>query len=203
MVSLHAALSQEKNRESFPNLENLVSRKRKNRDGEDDHESNNLLAKELKLTKAEKEEEDTVELNLDAPLPLEWQRCLDIKSGQIHFYNTMTQRRTSRDPRLNEDLEVGLDLELNLAYDPPPTSENFRGGREERSIINSTMKGMPPLLQLPDEEMVAGVCMRCHILVMMSKVALSCPNCKFVQPPDQRSFSCLSKPGFKLLCCKD
>lgn len=32
-------------------------------------------------------------LPLEIPLPLEWQRCLDIKSGQIHYYNMRTQNQ--------------------------------------------------------------------------------------------------------------
>jgi len=34
-------------------------------------------------------------------------------------------------------------------------------------------------------EMVATVCMRCHMLVMLCKSSPSCPNCKFMHPPDQ------------------
>lgn len=68
-------------------------------------------------------------LPLETPLPLEWQRCLDIKSGQIHYYNMRTQTRTSKDPRTTTSdpdpppppptppplpTHMSLDLELNL-----------------------------------------------------------------------------------------
>ncbi|KAH7850081.1 hypothetical protein Vadar_027643 [Vaccinium darrowii] len=67
-------------------------------------------------------------LPLETPLPLEWQRCLDIKSGQIHYYNVRTQTRTSKDPRTTTSdpdppappptpplpTHMSLDLELNL-----------------------------------------------------------------------------------------
>ncbi|KAL9234259.1 hypothetical protein vseg_009147 [Gypsophila vaccaria] len=63
-----------------------------------------------------------IELHLETPLPSEWQRCLDIQSGEIHFYNTRTQKRTVRDPRESTITEpssprecyMSLDLELNL-----------------------------------------------------------------------------------------
>ncbi|XP_074280137.1 uncharacterized protein LOC141605324 [Silene latifolia] len=64
-----------------------------------------------------------IELHLETPLPSEWQRCLDIQSGEIHFYNTRTQKRTVRDPRETSeeqptspprDCHMSLDLELNL-----------------------------------------------------------------------------------------
>ncbi|GAB2271233.1 hypothetical protein Dimus_006075 [Dionaea muscipula] len=66
-------------------------------------------------------------LHLDSPLPSEWQRFLDIQSGQIHFYNTKTHKRTLKDPRESEVVEVeswsplgkmSLDLELNLPCGP-------------------------------------------------------------------------------------
>ncbi|KAJ6412790.1 hypothetical protein OIU84_005773 [Salix udensis] len=65
---------------------------------------------------------EEIELQLETPLPLEWQRCLDIQSGQIHFYNTRTHKRTSIDPRKSPeppspDHHMSLDLELNLPYD--------------------------------------------------------------------------------------
>ncbi|CAA6665040.1 unnamed protein product [Spirodela intermedia] len=85
------------------------------------------------------------------PLPPEWQRCLDIQSGKIHFYNTRTQRRTSRDPRrsaADEPPPVSLDLELNLTCETSPPSCPSGGG------------------------MVAAVCGRCHMLVMMSRLSL-------------------------------
>ncbi|KAJ8465608.1 hypothetical protein OPV22_028160 [Ensete ventricosum] len=184
-VSLQAALSPEERR-TCPDLEDFFSRKRKRRDGEES-EGN----KEAKLVKHE--EEDT-ELDLDAPLPSEWQRCLDLKSGAIHFYNTRTHRRTAMDPRLSSleppiSRRPRLDLELNLE---PPGSHLYGGERVEQDACNSE----------DDDEMVATACMRCHMLVMMSKASLSCPSCKFVHPPNH-SFSALCRPAFKLVCCKD
>lgn len=69
MVSVQAALSP---------CADLVflTKKRKRGDGEDHAEA--LFAEETKPVKAEEKEEE-IELNLDAPLPLDWQRCLDIK----------------------------------------------------------------------------------------------------------------------------
>ncbi|KAK9166610.1 hypothetical protein Scep_001801 [Stephania cephalantha] len=49
------------------------------------------------------------------------------------------------------------------------------------------------------EEMIAAVCMRCHMLVILCKASPSCPNCKFMHPPQQKS-SVNCKP---LLPCKE
>ncbi|XP_009386378.2 protein CURLY FLAG LEAF 1-like [Musa acuminata AAA Group] len=201
MVSVQAALSP---------CADLVflTKKRKRGDGEDHAEA--LFAEETKLVKAEEKEEE-IELNLDAPLPLDWQRCLDIKSGQIHFYNTRTNRRTSRHPsKLSSEpppppppppsSRLSLDLDLNLMS---PRSHLHEAEAEQMKHGNARNSCM---LRTSDEadpgEMVASVCMRCHMLVMMTKASLSCPNCKFVHPPD-RSWSALIKPALKLLCCKD
>lgn len=73
MVSLQAALSPE-DRKACPVLENSLCKKRKCRDGEASEDD--WFVKEAKFVKAE---EDDIRLNLDAPLPLEWQRCLDLK----------------------------------------------------------------------------------------------------------------------------
>ncbi|KAF8104922.1 hypothetical protein N665_0165s0011 [Sinapis alba] len=45
------------------------------------------------------------------------------------------------------------------------------------------------------QEMVTTVCMKCHMLVMLCKSTLVCPNCKFTHPDDHRPLSL-----FKLLC---
>lgn len=76
MVSLQTALLLEEKKTPL-DLDIFLSKKRKRRDGEES--SDELLARDPKLVKAEADKED-VELNLDAPpLPLDWQRCLDIK----------------------------------------------------------------------------------------------------------------------------
>ncbi|CAL9079508.1 unnamed protein product [Musa textilis] len=184
-LSLQAALSPEERR-TCPDLQDFFSRKRKRRDGEESEGT-----KEPKLVK---DEEEVTDLDLDAPLPSEWQRCLDLKSGAIHFYNTRTHRRTATDPRLSSleppSSRPRLDLELNLE---PPGSHLYggEGERVKQDACNSE-----------DDEMVATACMRCHMLVMMSKASLSCPSCKFVHPPNH-SFSALCRPAFKFVCCKD
>ncbi|BAF11146.1 uncharacterized protein [Oryza sativa Japonica Group] len=189
-----------------------------------------------------------IELCFDAaPLPLEWQRCLDIKSGQIHYYNTRTHKRTSRDPRAEappapapeshhrraapaeeeEEEEaanycappLGLDLELNLTFEPRrvPIQE---AKKHRSSAVETTTKPAAAVaaeklaLELPaggaSREMVAAVCARCHMLVMMCREWPACPNCKFVHPTANQSSPPPPPPepaplklGLQLLCCKD
>ncbi|XP_006649537.1 uncharacterized protein LOC102720124 [Oryza brachyantha] len=244
MVSLQSALLPEARRPRPPCLplvdavavaSTATSKKRK-RDGGDDGDG--------------ERGEVGIELSFDAaPLPLEWQRCLDIKSGQIHYYNTRTHKRTSRDPRAEEPAPApelhhhraspaeeeeqaanycapppGLDLELNLTFEPRrvPVQEIKK---PRRPVAETTTKLAAAVdeekvaapLELPaggaSREMVAAVCTRCHMLVMMCREWPACPNCKFVHPTTANQSSPPPPPpppepvplklGLQLLCCKD
>lgn len=133
---------------------------------------------------------DNIELHLETPLPLEWQRCLDLQSGEIHFYNTKTQKRTSMDPRRKLESPthyrslggeaLSLDLELNLNCQSKKKSND---GVMARGLMKQA-NGSSPWLRFEREqkEMVARVCMQCHLLVMLLKSSPTCPNCKFIQP---------------------
>ncbi|XVE55494.1 hypothetical protein DITRI_Ditri03aG0163100 [Diplodiscus trichospermus] len=168
-----------------------------------------------------------MELHLETPLPLEWQRCLDIQSGQIHFYNTRTHTRTSMDPRTSPEPpspagHMSLDLELNLPCDSVRKIDktdhhhlfkkhNSVSPRRAGSVdkkINSLSGGLTQNIswlameeedKQEQQEMVATVCMRCHMLVMLCKSSPACPNCKFMHPPDQGPPK-LFKQRFSLLC---
>ncbi|KAJ4965028.1 hypothetical protein NE237_016877 [Protea cynaroides] len=140
-----------------------------------------------------------IELHLEQrPLPSEWQRCLDIQSGKIHFYNTRTQKRTSKDPRQSQEAygstspkHMSLDLELNLPYESVL--------KTHEPICRSISSGLSLEPELP--EMVAAVCRRCHMLVMLCKSSPACPSCKFMHPSDQGLPTLFKR--HRLLCCKD
>ncbi|GJN30541.1 hypothetical protein PR202_gb18854 [Eleusine coracana subsp. coracana] len=202
MVSLHSALLPEAAKPRPPCLLSLgggavastaTSRKRK-RDGDDDgqHEDN-----------GRGEVVDGIELNFDAaPLPPEWQRCLDIKSGQIHYYNSRTQKRTWKDPRAEPEYcaaataavpvkDEELDLELNLNFEP------------RNKVVRPKQQQKPPADRA---EMIPAVCVRCHMLVMMCRASPACPNCKFLHPPTPTLLPPEPEPlklGLRPLCCRD
>jgi hypothetical protein len=136
-----------------------------------------------------------------------------MQSGQIHFYNTRTHKRTSRDPRKtpeppSPDHHMSLDLELNLPYDQSQrkrfandhiTKQNSGGSirgfgdlfkdssRDKESSGGLTRRPSWLASERDQEEMVATVCTRCHMLVMLCRSSPACPNCKFLHPPDQSS----------------
>ncbi|KAK9270827.1 hypothetical protein L1049_026413 [Liquidambar formosana] len=206
MVSFHTPLSPSR-KQTAPEFENSSKkRKREEPQGEVIFEKKYLAAP--KSTKSVYD----IELHLETPLPLEWQRCLDIQSGKVHFYNTRTQKRTSRDPRRSPEPpspgHMSLDLELNLPCESlrknKGDDDNFTKHDYGSSSYNSSDPCMnsslhkknssavaprgPSWLAFEEDqqqEMVATVCKQCFMLVMLCKSSPACPNCKFMHPPDQ------------------
>ncbi|XP_004152643.1 uncharacterized protein LOC101203360 [Cucumis sativus] len=154
-----------------------------------------------------------IELHLETPLPFYWQRCLDIQSGKIHFYNMTTQKRTWKDPRdkLEKDdddddeeddnrydkNDMSLDLELNLTCESMEKNNNHQTVQGVRRAINDGMMfGLSENYNHNNNkkaEMVAAVCMRCHLLVMLCKSSPECPNCKFMNSPPEQTSPAMSK----------
>ncbi|XP_052190558.1 protein CURLY FLAG LEAF 1 [Diospyros lotus] len=185
MVSLQAPLSPTP-RIPIPGPENS-SRKRK----WEEQRVTELLDKPFEQSQPSNSIFDT-ELNLETPLPMDWQRCLDVKSGQIHYYNTRTQKRTSKDPRTSPEPPnpggghiISLDLELNL---PCGSTKADNSGNKNTKNTGGLLRRSPSWLEFDgaaEKEMVTAVCNKCHMLVMMDKSAPECPNCKFRHPQDQ------------------
>jgi hypothetical protein len=125
-------------------------------------------------------------------------RC--VQSGQIHYYNTKTHKRTWKDPRADPELraappaeeeddeesvncapEEGLDLDLNLNFEPKPRRVVIKVNRPKPPPADRPRPAVEPVDD--GREMVPAVCVRCHMLVMMCRASPACPNCKFLHPP--------------------
>ncbi|KZV28909.1 hypothetical protein F511_13704 [Dorcoceras hygrometricum] len=190
------------------------------------HTSERILSVEETLSKKRKRDEEKAldktktmksfleaELQSSSPLPLEWQRCLDVKSGQVYFLNTKTQRRALTDPRLSarsspSPTPMSLDLELNLPtqhlqYNHLENNSNkqdigLQAKSSDQVMISSTrdssIRRSPSWLSLEvdEQEMVTAVCNKCYMLVMMCKSSPSCPNCKYLHPTDTREYGRIS-----------
>ncbi|KAG2269067.1 hypothetical protein Bca52824_063622 [Brassica carinata] len=100
-----------------------------------------------------------------------------------------------------EDRKTYLDLELNLSSSSSSTIKTIAKKDESskgKNLIMSPSKkrksGDIKLSRSPSwlafegdddqkkQEMVTTVCMKCHMLVMLCKSTLVCPNCKFTHP---------------------
>ncbi|GAB4861213.1 hypothetical protein Ancab_036371 [Ancistrocladus abbreviatus] len=222
MVSYQTSLSPNQSK-TIPDFENIANDNRK-RKRDDETEPEEVLNKWWNPKPF-----SDLQQQLETPLPSEWQRFLNIQSGQIHFYNTRTHKRTVRDPRASEPAgeppspgtHMSLDLELNLPCGSINATETKNNHQKQNSSSQKQNSGdyfkkqknlmdkdkvQSPLLSLSvssldsdQQEMVATVCMRCHMLVMLCKSSPACPNCKFMHPPDQ-SPPKLLKPKLSLLC---
>nr|XP_010912818.1 uncharacterized protein LOC105038647 [Elaeis guineensis] len=106
----------------------------------------------------------SIELQLNDPLPFDWEQCLDLQSGRMYYLNRKTLRKSWIRPK-----EQKLDLELNIST--LPSSEEKAG---------TTTPEEPKKHNNSGGNMVAIVCINCHLLVMICKSSPSCPNCKYV-----------------------
>ncbi|KAL0699854.1 hypothetical protein Bca4012_055976 [Brassica carinata] len=108
-----------------------------------------------------------------------------------------------------EDRRTYLDLELNLSLSASSTVKAIMKKDEcskgKTLIMTSSNKGKPGdtgVSRSPSwlafegdddnddqkkQEMVTTVCMKCHMLVMLCKSTLVCPNCRFMHPDDHSS----------------
>uniref|UniRef100_A0A0D3FEV1 Uncharacterized protein n=1 Tax=Oryza barthii TaxID=65489 RepID=A0A0D3FEV1_9ORYZ len=165
-----------------------------------------------------------IELCFDAaPLPLEDPRAEapPAPAPESHHRRAAPAEEEEEEEAANYCAPpLGLDLELNLTFEPRrvPIQE---AKKHRSSAVETTTKPAAAVaaeklaLELPaggaSREMVAAVCARCHMLVMMCREWPACPNCKFVHPTANQSSPPPPPPpepaplklGLQLLCCKD
>lgn len=92
-----------------------------------------------------------------------------MQSGKMYYLNRKTLKKSWSWPKGHK-----LDLELNISTAPNSDERTTPVAQEK---INS------------GERMVAVACPQCHLLVMISKISPSCPNCKHLHafPSSQES----------------
>uniref|UniRef100_A0A2P2IWE9 WW domain-containing protein n=1 Tax=Rhizophora mucronata TaxID=61149 RepID=A0A2P2IWE9_RHIMU len=124
-----------------------------------------------------------------------------------------TSRDPSPEPPSTGHNHTSLDLELNLTCDahrkdqvnnhvtrhissrstrPAPALGDFilDSSKAGNKISGGGLKPPCPSWlafekETDQQDMVATVCTRCYMLVMLCKSSPACPNCKFLHPPDQ------------------
>ena len=136
--------------------------------------------------------------------------------------------RTYDQPELPSPRLMSLDLGLNITCESPMKKEgsNYGGVNnnekqnhssigilnehdvfvesrkdDKKGSLSGGSSGSPSWLssEVDHKEMTATVCMKCHMLVMLCKSSPTCPNCKFMHPPDQNPSTFL-KRRCSLLC---
>ncbi|KAM7518578.1 hypothetical protein LguiB_017540 [Lonicera macranthoides] len=125
--------------EEFEN--NSSSRKRKLQEYSKQAHDQEVNSKKIFPSKHDNDDDDDdddMSSIFNTPFPMDWQRCLDIKSGQIYFYNTRTQKRTSKDPKTSPSKppshgQLSLDLELNLPCGSPNNPGKISGNNSGKN----------------------------------------------------------------------
>ncbi|XP_042433521.1 uncharacterized protein LOC122019936 [Zingiber officinale] len=105
----------------------------------------------------------SIDLQLNDPLPLDWEQCLDLESGNMYYLNRKKMKTSWMRPK-----EASMELDLNISALP------FSEGKEtypDQEMKQGCSSG---------GNMVALVCVNCHLLVMMFKSSPLCPNCKYL-----------------------
>ncbi|CAN6335852.1 unnamed protein product [Urochloa humidicola] len=117
-----------------------------------------------------------LELQLNDPLPLDWEQCLDLQSGRMYYLNRKTLKRSWVRPR---EQSVNLDLNISTTASIDTSSAGVLGAPGEDDGPTKRPAGA---ISSGGNNMVAVPCANCHLLVMLCKSSPSCPNCKFVHP---------------------
>ncbi|GLT62394.1 hypothetical protein SLA2020_350360 [Shorea laevis] len=77
----------------------------------------------------------------------------------------------------------------------PSSHDPFMESRRQKKNLAAFDEG-----DHKEQEMIATVCTRCHMLVMLCKSSPACPNCKFMHPLDQGPPTLFKRRCSTLLC---
>ncbi|KAF8658213.1 hypothetical protein HU200_059434 [Digitaria exilis] len=147
----------------------------------------------------------SLELQLNDPLPLDWEQCLDLQcpaadvacpeiagrklawlgndcthmtnAGNMYYLNRKTLKKSWMRPR---EQSVNLDLNISTAAIVDSSARGVVAAPGEDA--EPTKRHVASAVSSGGNNMVAVPCANCHLLVMLCKSSPSCPNCKFVQP---------------------
>ncbi|CAL5097758.1 unnamed protein product [Urochloa decumbens] len=135
-----------------------------------------------------------LELQLNDPLPLDWEQCLDLQSGRMYYLNRKTLKKSWVRPR---EQSVNLDLNISTTAIVDASAGSFVAPDEDAE----QMKRPAGAVSSRGNNMVAVPCANCHLLVMLCKSSPSCPNCKFVQPlaPAATPRAAVPQPAYRRL----
>ncbi|CAN1171939.1 hypothetical protein LINPERHAP2_LOCUS29870 [Linum perenne] len=140
--------------------------------------SNSMSSSSLKCSNGgDHDDLHQVMMNNRRPLPLDWEQCLDLHSGTMYYMNRKTSRKSwNMPPNHNNEDDRDLDLGLNIS------SSNNNNNHSSVGVNSSTDNNKKLLVGTTDSScnMVALACSNCHLLVIVSKSAPSCPNCKYI-----------------------
>ncbi|KAL6567907.1 hypothetical protein OROGR_001575 [Orobanche gracilis] len=144
----------------------------------------------------------TLELNSQASLPVHWEQCLDLKTGEIYYINWRTGMKVKEDPRTgaefgncySDDDSTSYDSEGSCPESPPSSSRGQRcatnsnqencyyqeNGKTENirnSNINTNISSSSNNNNSHNNVLVVAGCKSCLMYYMVPKQNEICPKC--------------------------
>ncbi|MFS7992595.1 putative WW domain-containing protein [Helianthus anomalus] len=124
----------------------------------------------------------TLDLNSNMTLPYHWERCLDLKTGEMYYINWRTGMKSKEDPRT-------LDGYYYSVYDDEEDDESSYGDSSESSSVESSPAASSSEKQKQNDEedegesrvgghvLVVAGCKGCFMYFMVPKQVEDCPKC--------------------------
>ncbi|KAH0849140.1 hypothetical protein HID58_091526 [Brassica napus] len=132
------------------------------------------------------------ELHLHTPLHSDWQKSIEPKDHMTYHKNLVVVGRRAG-PRIDES--------LNHRETVSPSNGNNLTSPSKKTTLSWLSFDGGNDVDHKDQEMVTKVCMKCHMLVMLSTPTPVCPNCKFMHPRDHSSTRLFKPPNLLRLLC--
>ncbi|KAI3907902.1 hypothetical protein MKX01_040086 [Papaver californicum] len=125
-------------------------------------------------------EEDTIdfdagiELNSDIPLPLKWEQCLDLKTGEVYYRNEETGKKSRKDPRKAIAKIWGRNY---YSEEEEENSSDSEQGSQSPIPSSSTSPSTKRNDNRHDQVLVVAGCKSCLMYFMLPKYLVDCPKC--------------------------
>ncbi|KAF8095488.1 hypothetical protein N665_0331s0008 [Sinapis alba] len=159
------------------------------------------------------------QLHLHTPLPSNWQKSIEpevySRTSENHMTHTKDSVLVGR-PKMSLDLELNLSPSYSLSKTTTkidestdhmnetvssPNGKNLTSPSKRTTLSWLSFDGGDDEVDHKEQEMVTKVCMKCHMLVMLSTSTPVCPNCKFMHPRDHSSTKLFKPPNLLRLLC--
>ncbi|XP_075485053.1 protein CURLY FLAG LEAF 2-like [Primulina tabacum] len=124
---------------------------------------------------------NALELMSQASLPIHWEQCLDLMTGEIYFINWRTGMKATEDPRSTAEYVGGYYSEDDCcSYDSEgsssPSRGQWSGDKQDYCCQENLVKENSSNIKSNTVLVVAG-CKSCLMYYMVPKQLEICPKC--------------------------
>ncbi|XP_042053434.1 uncharacterized protein LOC121798473 [Salvia splendens] len=121
---------------------------------------------------------ETLELNSEGrALPLHWEQCLDLKSGEIYYINWKTGMKATEDPRTVEYSEEDSSSYDSEGWSSPSSSREQCSSIKNQENCCDEEKEKSENKEEEDMVLVVAGCKACLMYYLLPKHLQICPKC--------------------------